>query len=90
MPAAIRKKQQEEKARSKRGLPGRIDAAPISEDMSATSGASYKDRPDLLKSVQAHLPAKGAGASQQGGNQGSANSSKKEYDQFLNEICDLL
>lgn len=90
VPAAIRKKQQEEKARSKRGLPGRIDAAPISEDMSASSGASYKDRPDLLKSVQAHLPAKGAGASEQAGNQAGGNNSKKEYDQFLNDIGDLL
>lgn len=91
VPAAIRKKQQEEKARMKRGLPGRIDAAPISEDMSSPSSTSYKDRPDLLKSVQAHLPAKGVGGTpEQGGNNAGSNSSKKEYDQFLSEIGDLL
>ncbi|SPO26576.1 uncharacterized protein UTRI_04165 [Ustilago trichophora] len=91
IPAAIRKKQQEEKARMKRGLPGKIDAAPISEDMSSPSSASYKDRPDLLKSLQAHLPAKGVGGTpEQCGDNAGSNSSKKEYDQFLNEIGDLL
>ncbi|KAJ1018805.1 hypothetical protein NDA16_004610 [Ustilago loliicola] len=87
VPAALRKKQQEEKARLKRGLPGRIDAAPISEDMpGASPAAAYKDKPDLLKSLQAHLPSKGAGAQQESG----SNSSKKEYDQFLDEVGDLL
>ncbi|SNX84846.1 uncharacterized protein MEPE_03555 [Melanopsichium pennsylvanicum] len=86
VPAAIRKKQAEEKARAKRGLPGRIDAAPIAEDMFKSASASYKDRADLLKSVQAHLPPKGADGSSQRGK----NSSRKEYNQFLSEVGDLL
>ncbi|CBQ73778.1 conserved hypothetical protein [Sporisorium reilianum SRZ2] len=90
VPAAIRKKQQEEKARMKRGLPGRVDAAPISNDMPDASSASYKDKPDLLKSVQAHLPSKEAGSHGQGGDKTGGNSSKKDYDRFLDEIGDLL
>lgn len=90
VPAAIRKKQQEEKARMKRGLPGRIEAAPISDEMSNSSSMSYKDKPDLLKSVQAHLPAKQAGAAEQGGKNAGNNSSRNEYDHFLSEIGDLL
>jgi len=90
MPAALRKKQQEEKARIKRGLPGRIDAAPISEDMSSSSSASHKNKPDLLKSVQAHLLPKDARATGGGSKDAASSSSKKEYDQFLNEIGDLL
>ncbi|SAM82531.1 uncharacterized protein UBRO_05233 [Ustilago bromivora] len=87
VPAALRKKQQEEKARMKRGLPGRIDAAPISEDMSSeASAAAYKEKPDLLKSVQAHLPPKSAGVQ----SESSGNNSKKEYDEFLDEVGDLL
>lgn len=77
VPAALRKKQQEEKARAKRGLPGRIDAAPISEGMSSTSSASARDKPDLLKSVQAHLPSKGEGRDKAGG------SSNKEIGDLL-------
>lgn len=88
VPAALRKKQQEEKARIKRGLPGRIDAAPISEDMSSASSTSaHKDKPDLLKSLQAHLPPKSAAGEQESRN---SSNSKKEYDQFLNEVGDLL
>lgn len=90
VPAALRKKQQEEKARIKRGLPGRIDAAPSSEDMSSSSSASHKNKPDLLKSVQAHLLPKDASATDGGLKDAASNSSKKEYDQFLNEIGDLL
>lgn len=71
----------------KRGLPERIDAAPISEDMSSeASAAAYKEKPDLLKSVQAHLPPKSAGVQ----SESSGNNSKKEYDEFLDEVGDLL
>lgn len=83
VPAALRKKQLEEKARVKRGLPGRIDAAPISQDMTSSTSASHQDKPDLLRSVQAHLPPKQARPAQKDG-------SKTEYDQFLNEVSDLL
>ncbi|SPO45595.1 uncharacterized protein PSANT_03281 [Moesziomyces antarcticus] len=89
VPAAIRKKQQEEKARMKRGLPGRIDAAPLSENMTGPADAAQKERPDLLKSVQAHLPSKAAEAS--GGQQSSeGGSSAQDYDRFLREVGDLL
>lgn len=87
VPAAIRKKQQEEKARIKRGLPGRVDAAPISKDMPDASSASLRNKPDLLKSVQAHLPAKDAGSQ---GQSGGKAGSKEDYDRFLDEIGDLL
>lgn len=89
VPAAIRKKQQEEKARMKRGLPGRIDAAPLSDHMAGPADAAQKERPDLLKSVQAHLPSKAADASGgHGSNEGG--SSAQDYDRFLREVGDLL
>ncbi|CDR88596.1 uncharacterized protein SPSC_04423 [Sporisorium scitamineum] len=90
VPAAIRKKQQEEKARMKRGLPGRVDAAPISSNMPDSSLASHKVKPDLLKSVQAHLPSKDAGSHSRGGDKAGGNGSNKDYDRFLDEIGDLL
>ncbi|TKY85322.1 hypothetical protein EX895_005484 [Sporisorium graminicola] len=91
VPAAIRKKQQEEKARMKRGLPGRVDAAPLSNKNPDSSSASYKDKPDLLKSLQAHLPSKDATSHGRSGDKvDKSNSSKKDYDRFLDEIGDLL
>ncbi|KAF6767550.1 WW domain binding protein 11 [Kalmanozyma brasiliensis GHG001] len=85
VPAAIRKKQQEEKARTKRGMPGRIDAAPVSNDATDSYEASAKDKPDLLKSVQAHLPSKVADQRSSG-----SQSKKSDYDRFLDEVGDLL
>lgn len=90
VPAALRKKQLEEKERMKRGLPGRINAAPISEEMSNSSAGSSTERPDLLKTLQAHLPSKdsgGAGDRKQGQ---SSDISKQEYEHFLGEVGDLL
>ncbi len=51
--------------------------------MTSSTSASHQDKPDLLRSVQAHLPPKQARPAQKDG-------SKTEYDQFLNEVSDLL
>ena len=90
VPAAIRKKRQEEKARMQRGLPGRVDAAPISNDMSDSSSASHKDRPDLLKSIRAHLPTKDVASLNQARQEAGSTGGEKDYDRFLDEIGDLL
>ncbi|KAJ9477866.1 hypothetical protein PHBOTO_001431 [Pseudozyma hubeiensis] len=90
VPAAIRKKRQEEKARTQRGLPGRIDAAPTSSDMTHSPSASYKDRTDLLKSLQAQLPPRNVATSTEGSDETAAGKGKKDYDRFLDEVADLL
>ncbi|GAC99189.1 hypothetical protein PHSY_006789 [Pseudozyma hubeiensis SY62] len=90
VPAAIRKKRQEEKARTQRGLPGRIDAAPTSSDMTHSPSASAKDRTDLLKSLQAHLPPTSVATSTEGSGKTAADKGKKDYDRFLDEVADLL
>ena len=64
----------------------RIDAAPVTEDMSSPSSSINNDKPDLLKSVQAHLSSKSTGSKADG----QDTSSKEEYDRFLNEVGGLL
>ena len=81
MPTAIRKKRAQEKSRVQMGLPARIDAAPT-DGASAGQSESQEARPNLLQALRPHLD----------GAQPSSSSARPsgDYDNFLNEVGDLL
>ncbi|PWN49371.1 hypothetical protein IE53DRAFT_369821 [Violaceomyces palustris] len=97
VPAALRKRRAEEKAREKKGLPGRIDAAPSSDPSFNNIGS----KPDLMSAILPHL--EGGSVSRDGGNKqakrevpvasstlAKRGSGAQDYDRFLDELGDLL
>ncbi|PWZ00321.1 hypothetical protein BCV70DRAFT_200483 [Testicularia cyperi] len=102
VPTAIRRKQADQKSRIAKGLPGRIDAAPSiashfqdqhqhqeqeqEQGAQASSSASLQ-KPDLVKSIQAHLPPPSSHTST---HRTQKDSRDHDYDAFLERVGDLL